>query len=341
MNTAEFIPAASSLKIKEISIIAGVCLSFIVLVIILVGVFKGKKSKKATNQTMPGQIKSLNRNGALGSSKRGKKDKKQIDSPDYDNAHGLDDEDEFQKQSIQQQQQQQLLICNNKAEMQAHLSCTSNTSTLMKHHANRTPSHHQALIINNPNHMMMNPLSINYNSSAANPGSNNNHSNLTDVEFYSNMTSQQLFTNNSHVNSDSGFNHNDNYNSFNQHNQNYNYYNHQQQQQQQQNHFGNRFGDENNMNDEMSNEAALAAANAAFNSPFMSCNANGGLMPGAGLSSSNEPSFLRHTIRPKPIAIPLNATSMSNQSNSLMGDNQSVFSMSNSARKSFKNLRKF
>ena len=174
----------------------------------------------------------------------------------------------------------------------------------------------------------MNPLSISNNAN----NSSHNHTNLTDCEFYSNVTNPQMFTNNSHSASEAGFynNHNNNISNVdsfpNPHsfNQNHNFYNSHQE------------------NEDFSNEAALAAANAAFNSPFLNnaANMNNQTLLNSNGAINNEPSFLRHTIRPKPIAIPLNATTnISNQMGNISSETQTgMFSVNSAQRKSFKNL---
>lgn len=176
---------------------------------------------------------------------------------------------------------------------------------------------------------LMNPLSINNNTN----NSSQNHTSLTDCEFYSNVSNPPAFTNNSHTLSEAGFysnninnnNNNNNHNlidSFpnpNSFNQNNNFYSH------------------NIDNDDFSNEAALAAANAAFNSPFLNNNTSNQALLNNNSSLNNEPSFLRQTIRPKPIAIPLNATSNVN-SNGSEYHTSGMFTVNSSHRKSFKNL---
>jgi hypothetical protein len=214
----------------------------------------------------------------------------------------------FQKQTtINHHQQQQHLMVNNMSHM---CSTSSATSTLLKHQ--RTP-HHQPLIINNPNHMMMNlmnPLCVN----------SNNSSNLNEMEFYSNMTNQhqpqQLFTNSSHQTDTNMCAFNSNESCMNG-NQNY-------------------FNDQLNQScDNDNTSAAIAAANAAFNAPI-----NG--IPQATLNQANtntDMMFVRHTIKPKPIAIPIgNQTSQTDSFNNTLSSVQSsVFGNSNQ-RKSFRNL---
>jgi hypothetical protein len=172
---------------------------------------------------------------------------------------------------------------------------------------------------------LMNPLSINQNTN----NSSHNHTNLTDCEFYSNVSNPPVFTNNSHTLSEAGFygnatstNNNNLIDSFpNPHsfNQNHNFYN------------------QNHDNDDFSNEAAVAAANAAFNSPFLNNNTSNQALLNSN-NSTNEPSFLRHTIRPKPIAIPLNASSIINSNENEYQSSSGMFSVNSSQRKSFKNL---
>lgn len=294
----------------------------------------------------------------MASSKRMLKNRK-INSDDYnnnDNDHNLDDEDDtesnYQKHN-HLKQQQQLLVNNlssgtNKTDLinqqqSHHMNCSnsSNTSTLLKQHQQRTP-HHQPLIINNPNHMMM---------SVMNPLTINNTTHNSDMEFYTNMTTQQLFTNNSNANSDAScYNNNDSQNyqyGHQNHVNSFNNYN------QQNSNYGHNIRTGSINEDHMSQtgdiasdltHSAIQQANAAFNSPFVN---NGNFIPTTGFNSnnnaSNEPSFLRHTIRPKPIAIPINSTSSnSNQLNPIISMNsmeqQSMFSVNNSTRKSFKNL---
>jgi len=218
---------------------------------------------------------------------------------------------------------------------QQHMhSNASNTSSLRRqqqqqqqhYQPHRTPSHNSsALVINNPNHMMMNlmnPLSINNNSSNNNP------------EFYSNV-SQQLLTSNSRTNSDTA-------DSCYQFNQSYN--NYQQQQQQNYGHHNLRtssLNEENcilsqsdDLNKDFTTSAAIAAANAAFNAP---------INVGSTNINATESLFLRHPIRPKPVAIPLNTTPTLSETNStspLINSNENhMFTSNANTRKSFKNLR--
>jgi hypothetical protein len=318
--------------------------SLFILVFILFAIFMCKrstrnkvKSKSSKNNTLSPKSLGGTLNRQTSSRNRSGKFAAALGDEQFDNimnpsSHpSQEDDDETESTYIKTsanhhiQQQQHLIMQSN------HLSCSNSTSsTLLKQqqHYQRTPSHlNHPLVINNPNHLMMNhmmnPISI---SNSANTTSNN------DVEFYSNMTAtQQMFSNNSeHYNNNNNIinesaNSNNNYNrtsSFNEDN-------------------FSQTGDLINNVDMINTSAAIAAANAAFNAPIFSNNLNSNTM-----NNSNEPSFLRHTIRPKPIAIPLGNTNVTNMtSNSAMNQAQhdsQMFNLAstNTTRKSFKNLRK-
>jgi hypothetical protein len=309
--------ATSHLKDKEKWILGGIVLAFLALFIIIFSVIKSSKTKKNTKSSSSnhGHQKSTKRSNST--LNQPNEQNLQINDCDMDEVESI-----YQKHNHLQQQQQQVLI--------------SQQGTLLKHHqqystkhSNNTPSH-QALMISNPNHMMLNLMTNNPNNTNCN--SSQNHTNLTDCEFYSNVPQAQpsQFTNNSHSISESGYHNSTNIDSF-------------------------QFNQPNQQYDEFSNEAALAAASAAFNSPFLNNNNNNNnnnnsnqIMLNQNNNNNNEPSFLRNTIRPKPIAIPfINTTAsgptMSNQMNE-MNHNQhqsstGMFPMSNAShRKSFKNL---
>jgi len=280
-------------------IISACVLSFIILAILLSTVFLCKRSNRRKRKHYRGGSKRR----IVNSSNYAHRD----DQFDQINEDDLIDENcslAFQKQTSINHQQQHLLVNN-----MSHMCSTSSaTSTLLKHQ--RTP-HHQPLIINNPNHMMMNlmnPLCVN----------SNNSPNINEMEFYSNMANQhnqphQLFTSSSHQTDTNMCAFNSNESCMNG-NQNY-------------------FNDQLNQScDNDNTSAAIAAANAAFNAPI-----NG--IPQATLNQANtntDMMFVRHTIKPKPIAIPLgNQTDSIN--NTMSSVQSSVFGNS-SQRKSFRNL---
>lgn len=264
------------LEISFIWIITACISGLFLIVVILVAVLVCKKTQPKSKEN------NFNRNN-LTSSTRPFKNRAERNEE-------LDDEDSYKKNALLHQQQQQQLLST--------IPNMSNTSTLLRQ---KTP-HHQPLLINNPNHIMMNamnPLSL-----------SNTHT--SDMEFYSNAQAG-LFTGNSHANSESScFNSEQHYQI-----QNSNFM--------QMNNF--RHGEQ--YTDEQTN-SAIQAANAAFNSPF-----NPGFIPTVNLNQNNEPMFLRQTVKPKPIALPINSSSVQNPL-----DQASVFSANNPTRKSYKNLRK-
>ena len=214
---------------------------------------------------------------------------------------------------------------------------SSTTSTLLKHHQQRTPNH--ALTINNPNHMMMNMMPLNINSgNGLSSGVNvtnlsgNNFNN--EVEFYSNMTNQQpIMSNNSEAGNyfaDSAFQFNNSYSK-----QMYSGGNNQSSNLRTSSINDDNLSQKDELNKDLTSASeALAAANAAFNAPILNSNLNS--------ASGNEPSFIRHTIRPKPIAIPMHTNTSTSPIplNGNNGEQQNMFGNFNT-RKSFKNLRKF
>jgi hypothetical protein len=255
-----------------------------------------------------------------------------------------------------------------------HLNCSnsSNASTLLKHQHQhqRTPNHlhhHQALVINNPNHMMMTLI----NSSSAGSGSTTaaavagtNHSNANELDFYSNMTNHQIYasggvhTGSNNPDSSTIICINNNEQTCYQHvNMNGIASNINNMRCSSLNEENNNGGVNMNgimidlSNDMGDTSAALAAANAAFNAPIS--NALGvGMIPQVSISSStnnnnlsnlnNDSLFLRHTIRPKPIAIPINSPNTLGLNSNANNDSTSGLLVSSAShRKSFKNLRKF
>lgn len=101
--------------------------------------------------------------------------------------------------------------------------------------------------------------------------------------------------------------------------------------------------------EDVMNSAQTAAA-LAFSAPY--ANLNGNSNNNSNNFSSNEPIFLRHTIRPKPIAIQMQQSSnqiqmsavnsMDQQQQSQQQQQQSnIFNSSHSSRKSLKNLRQY
>ena len=177
LNGGEIFATAARLKNKEKWILGGIGMAFVALFVIIISVFKSKqqKKKKSSKSVSPSKQKQpLNRNSS----------NKENPANTHNNNMDVDELDEAE--SIYQkhnhlQQQQQVLICNSNSNTTNTNSngnnAASNASTLLKQqqqsaYMQRTPSHHpQALIINNPNHMMMNlmnPLSINNNTGLGN-----------------------------------------------------------------------------------------------------------------------------------------------------------------------------
>lgn len=265
------------LEISFIWVITACISALFLIVVILVAVLACKKTQPKSKD------KNFNRNNLTSSTKPFKNRSDRNDE--------LDDDESYQKNALLQQHQHHLLNT---------IPNLSNNSTLLRQ---KTP-HHQPLLINNPNHMMMNVM---------NPISLSNTHN-SDMEYYANNQAG-LFTGNSHANSETScFNSEQHYQI---QNSNFN----------QMHNFGNRNGD--HYTDEQTS-SAIQAANAAFNSPF-----NPSFIPTVNLNQNNDSLFLRQAVKPRPIAIPINSNSSSNPL-----DQSSIFSSNNPARKSYKNLRK-
>jgi hypothetical protein len=199
----------------------------------------------------------------------------------------------------------------------------------------RTPHHHQPLVINNPNHVMMshlmNPLSIS-NVNGVVGGHNlatNNSNTLTDFEFYSNMNAtlnnnnninnnphmQQLFSNNSNI------------------------YSQQQQQ--------------NAANLSHIRSVSINEDGSHQNVEFMNQNGEfgGNQFFGVGNGDAATVFVMRNASRPKPIAIPIGGgggggsgpNGLSNMSSPIeqhqMQGGTTYIISTNSTRKSFRNLR--
>ncbi|RNA29666.1 neogenin isoform X6 [Brachionus plicatilis] len=271
------------LEISFIWVITACISALFLIVVILVAVLVCKKTEPKSKD------KNFNRNN-LTSSTRPFKNRSE-------RSNELDEDESYQKSALLHQQQQQLLNT---------IPNLSSNSTLLKQ---KTP-HHQPLLINNPNHMMMNVM---------NPLSLSNTQN-SDMEFYANSQAG-LFTNNSHANSETScFNSEQHYQI-------------QNSTLMQMNNFNGivRNGPSGDQYSDEQTNSAIQAANAAFNSPF-----NPNFIPTVNLNQNNDTMFLRQTAKPKPIAIPINSGSNSGQSPL---DQPSIFSANNPTRKSYKNLR--
>ena len=294
--------------------------SLLFLVLLLIGILICRRSSKPaknssikSHQTKPNMTIMSKENYASlrknmhNSNNCGLYDNKMPGSTDEDENNMDERNNLFQKQISHHHhhQSQQIIMNNQQVNAGARLSCStsSQASTLIKppQMPQRTP-HHQPLVINNPNHMMMNhlmnPLSINSNGAGNNNNINNNpitnNSNtLTDFEFYSNIhqqqNQQQIFVNNG-----------------------------------------------NNVRSVSINEDAISQQN-EFS---IGNNQNGEFANSFFNSNNNESLFLRNVSRPKPIAIPIGNANLSNMSSPIEQTTNNAF-VSNSTRKSFRNLRKF
>ena len=318
---SHFLLSKSSIEMNMIWIIAASVSSLLVLVFILLAVFVCKRA------TSKAEEKAEIKRSTLRSYEKAKSS-----SSSSANNNGLDNEDgvdEMEVESLyhqnqQHQQQKQLLSCNTNYQV-PHDWLNTNESTLIIAHSHqqqqqqqassnsRTPIHHhyhhQPLQISNPNHMVMTLMSN------SNSNSHTNH-NTSEMDFYSNGANPE-------ANAVESF---------------YAHHQHQHQHQNGEDRFSQLTGGGDS--DLTNTSAAIAAANAAFNAPFSQ---NSGNM--CNLNEQQQQTFMRHTIRPKPIAIPLNTTSSTTLSTSpsplTSAQNegqQSFFIAAGPHRKSFKNL---
>jgi hypothetical protein len=334
-------------EMNIIWIIAASIMSVLFLFILLIGVLVCRRSNKSAKETAAMMrdtkpMMTLSSNKENYASLRKKAMTKTCANNLYDNKiteeESLNESSDMFQQHVLNQQQQMLINNHHQINAAARLSCStsSQASTLIKPvppPSNmvppRTPHHHhQPLIINNPSHMMMNPLSINsVNGQASQNHPATNHSNtLTDFEFYSNMNATVISNNNNGM--QQIFSNNSNYNTHNQ----------------QQNNAGNL----SHIRSVSINEDGMSSQNVDF------MNQNGEFSNQFFVSANgNDPAiFMRNVSRPKPIAIPISGPNNtgnghpSNMSSPIdhhqQQQLQGAFVVStNTTRKSFRNLRKF